>query len=1651
MKKLLRFSALCMMLLLFKMQHTYAQTVVYSNSFPGVDGLPPFPPSGSPLIPFMVMAGSTDATMGSAAGIQVGGPFGTMLDLTDNQLAAAVSVATVTGTTNNGFAAATASVAGYLAPFNPTLSLNDELLTWTFNIRTSLPATGFADGQNNAAVVLAGTDPNIRMMGNGYAVTFNPALPLGLQLVRYSGGLTGTVTTLVASGAALTGPTNYASVKVIYESTIDQWTLYIRDDGAGAFADPSTGVSVAVGSTIDATLTATPMTTFGFLGNYSVTYAGLGPDAQSAYFDQFSLTSSCPEITGGSSTCIGLTLALSNPLTGGVWTSGTPSVATVGAATGLVTGIASGTTIITYTSGSCEVTEVVTVNPLPLAPPITGTLSVCMGETTTLSALPAVAGSTWSSTVTAVATVNPATGVVSGITAGTTIISYRLPSGCFSTAIVTVNPVAPISGFPTMCEGDVYTFVNTVPGGTWSSSDMAVGTVDIATGEVTAISPGTADITYTFPSSCFVTITITVNTNPTPITGIFSVCEGLSTTLSSGGPVDGFWASSNETVATITDAGLFIGNSAGTALITYRLTTGCLVTQEVTVNAQPGSIGGTLSVCQEATTTLTNALAGGAWTSSAPAIGSINAATGVLTGILPGTSVVTYMMPSGCFRSAIATVNPTPTPILGTPSVCVGFTTALTSLYPGGAWASSDLAVGTVSATGVVAGISSGTTTISYSLGTGCRRTAIVTVSPLPPAITGALTVCEGSTTDLNNTSAGGTWSSSVSTVGTIDAATGVVAGLTAGTTTILYTIGTGCSATAVVTVLVTPAAITGTAAVCLGQTTTLSNTTPLGTWSSSNAGIASVNAAGVVTGNIANTAIISYTTANGCSATLAVTVNNLPGVITGAGAVCVNANITLSATPLPLVGAWSSSDMAVGTISAAGVLNGLTAGTTTITYTSLGCDRTRVITVNALPGTITGTPTVCLGLTTTLNSTPAGGTWTSSDIVDAPVGAATGIVTGNGVGTANITYTISTGCIRTRTITVNSLPAAIGGPGTLCPATTITLTNTSAGGTWQSGTPAVATIGLGTGIVTGIANGTAIITYTLPTTCISTTIVTVSPAPPSTITPIGDTILCPGDFVTLTASTTPGVTYQWFVGGSPISGAVSATLIASTTGSYQVRVSATAGCSLLSPPQTVTILPAVATITLPGGSATTCAGTPVALNANTGVGLTYQWELAGTAITGATNSVYNATASGSYRVRVINSAGCWAVSAPEVIIVNPTPLNVVTASGPITFCNGANVTLTAASGTGYSYQWFNTAGAISGATGASFTATTAESYYAEVTNSFGCTTTTLTTIVNVNPLPDVTVTVGGPLLFCAGGSVLLTSVPGFAYQWYRGAVAIPGANSLGYVANVSGGYRVRVTDLLTGCSDMTHADTVVTVVAAPTVLTLTPAKFCWGGSSLLSTSASTLGSAITYQWFFNSAAIVGATSPTYSATAAGLYSCQISVPSSCTIATSTVSVNEMPLPDPPIAISGASMRTATIYVSYQWYKNLSPIAGATAYSTPITGNGNYKVAVTDTNGCQSVSAVYVLTDWKGGGTTGVTELSNTIISIYPNPATETVFIEAGINVRAIVSSIDGKVLIDKENAKEISIRNLADGLYLITLFDNNGQQVKVQKLVKKQ
>src|SRR5690606_36340599 len=97
----------------------------------------------------------------------------------------------------------------------------------------------------------------------------------------------------------------------------------------------------------------------------------------------------------------------------------------------------------------------------------------------------------------------------------------------------------------------------------------------------------------------------------------------------------------------------------------------------------------------------------------------------------------------------------------------------------------------------------------------------------------------------------------------------------------------TGCSTTKEVTVSGVPAGITGSSSVCLGSTTTLSAGPIGGVWSSSNAAIASVDESGVVTGNYAATAIITYTASGSCIQTKVITVTPPPGAIGGVATMC--------------------------------------------------------------------------------------------------------------------------------------------------------------------------------------------------------------------------------------------------------------------------------------------------------------------------------------------------------------------------------------------------------------------------------------------------------------------------------------------------------------------------------------------------------------------------------------------------------------------------------------------------------------------------------------------------------------------------------------------------------------------------------------------
>jgi subtilisin-like proprotein convertase family protein len=146
------------------------------------------------------------------------------------------------------------------------------------------------------------------------------------------------------------------------------------------------------------------------------------------------------------------------------------------------------------------------------------------------------------------------------------------------------------------------------------------------------------------------------------------------------------------------------------------------------------------------------------------------------------------------------------------------------------------------------------------------------------------------------------------------------------------------------------------------------------------------------------------------------------------------------------------------------------------------------------------------------------------------------------------------------------------------------------------------------------------------------------------------------------------------------------------------------------------------ATVT-PSGTITICKGVPTPLNANTGVGYTYQWFKNGNVIIGATGATYFATKPGNYQVQVNTPEGCFALSTPTLVQVNPQPNANISAPNGTSLC--VTVKLKASYDATYTWQWYKDGSPIGGATSYLYIATTPGSYECVITNAYGCTRTT--------------------------------------------------------------------------------------------------------------------------------------------------------------------------------------------------------------------------------------------------------------------------------------------------------------------------------------
>jgi hypothetical protein len=158
------------------------------------------------------------------------------------------------------------------------------------------------------------------------------------------------------------------------------------------------------------------------------------------------------------------------------------------------------------------------------------------------------------------------------------------PGPCASIS-VSVSPNAnagTITGNSPLCIGETTFYTkNGNSGGSWSSSDPLVATVNSSSGLVTTLSSGTTNIIYTVSSGCYSpvsaskTLSVSPNVYAGTVSGISPMCTGHSAIYTSNGDAGGNWSSSNPTIATVDESGSVTTLSSGTTKITYTVSSGC--------------------------------------------------------------------------------------------------------------------------------------------------------------------------------------------------------------------------------------------------------------------------------------------------------------------------------------------------------------------------------------------------------------------------------------------------------------------------------------------------------------------------------------------------------------------------------------------------------------------------------------------------------------------------------------------------------------------------------------------------------------------------------------------------------------------------------------------------------------------------------------------------------------------------------------------------------------------------------------------------------------------------------------------------------------------------------------------------------------------
>ncbi len=932
-------------------------------------------------------------------------------------------------------------------------------------------------------------------------------------------GQTGTI---VASGAGSYTWTSTGSTNPTFTATPAATTIYTVNGTSGTCTSSATGTitvnpagSITVNSATicsgqSATLTAGAANSYTWSTTANTQSVSVNPSSTTTYTINATLPGGCvatntatvtvnatPTLALASTTiCVGQTGTLSaSGATTYTWNTGSNS-SSITASPAITT-----TYAVTGANGSCTSSATASITVGAIGSIVINSSTICVGQSATLTAGPAVSY-TWNTGA------NTQSIAVTPVTTTTYNVNAVTAGGCnvtgTSTVTVNSNPVLSVTN-ATVCTGQTGTIsASGATTYTWNTSATTSSITD---------NPGTTS-TYTVTGAngtCTTSATATITVNPGSISvNSPTICNGQPAILGAGPATSYTWSTGANTQTVLVTPSV---NTVYT--VTAALPGGCVVTNtsNVTVNTTPTVSANNASICVGQSATITAVGAPNfTWTfggTTAVVVLSPTVSTGyTFTGILP----------NGCYAMSSMTIFIVPPPTLSATSatVCAGQGATLTA---SGAntytWDPTGFNVVSPSFTDAPAA-----TTIYTVIGAvnGCTAstTASIVIGSNLSISVNTPTICSGETATLT----------------AVSTATNYLWSTTAVTQTILVTPATNtsytvtgskgaCTGSAVANVIVNPSpnlTITATP-ICAGGSATL-NLSGASTASWSNG---SNNVTQIVVSPLSNTTYTAIGSTGLCTtaAVYNLTISPSPTVITANASICNGGTATLSAN-----GAASYTWLPSGAHSNSITVNPSVNTTYTVVGANGTCSSQATSTVTVLNGLTTSvnTANICQGQLATIGTTLSGTSYLWSN------GATTQSITVSPAATTNYTVLVVAGsCSYTgsSTVTVVPTPSIMVNSSSICLGDVATLSASGATGgyTWNPGNLSGNTITVSptssTNYVVTSAGGLC------PAT--ATTQVTVNTKPVLNLSP-SDLLVCPNTPVTYSAS--GANIYEWYVNG---------------------------------------------------------------------------------------------------------------------------------------------------------------------------------------------------------------------------------------------------------------------------------------------------------------------------------------------------------------------------------------------------------------------------------------------------------------------------------------------------------------------------------------